>query len=121
LAPFRIGVSVGTVAFPAGPLRTDKVTVIESPLLPRNDCVNVAVNAVPTGVVPVAAEIDNVSDCCTADDGTTERRPKPKAATATSATRLKVVFVDICFLSISQEQEFPALGLGSKPLSHFAN
>jgi len=24
--------------------------------------------------------------------------------------RLKVVFVDICFLSISQDQEFPELG-----------
>jgi hypothetical protein len=38
--------------------------------------------------------------------------PKPKAATATSATRLKVVFVDICFLSISRVREFPALGFG---------
>jgi len=37
-----------------------------------------------------------------------------KAITATAATRLKVVFVDICFLSISQEQELPALGLGNK-------
>jgi hypothetical protein len=35
--------------------------------------------------------------------GATEvNTPKPKAATVTSATRLKVVFVDICFLSISQ-------------------
>jgi len=38
------------------------------------------------------------------------------AATATSAMRLKDVFVDICFLSTSQEQEFPALGLGGKCL-----
>jgi hypothetical protein len=46
------------------------------------------------------------------DDGatTTLKRPKPRDATATSATRLKVVFVDICFLSISQVQEFPELG-----------
>jgi hypothetical protein len=43
--------------------------------------------------------------------GATEvNTPKPKAATVTSATRLKVVFVDICFLSISQDQEFPELG-----------
>jgi hypothetical protein len=35
-----------------------------------------------------------------ADDGTVERTPKPNAATVTSAMRLKVVFVDICFLSI---------------------
>jgi hypothetical protein len=41
---------------------------------------------------------------------TDPRRPKPREATATSAMRLKVVFVDICFLSISQDQEFPDLG-----------
>jgi hypothetical protein len=35
-----------------------------------------------------------------ADDGATERTPRPNAATATSAMRLNVVFVDICFLSI---------------------
>jgi hypothetical protein len=49
----------------------------------------------------------------TAEAGTTDNRPKPIAATVASATRLKVVFVDICFLSISQDQEFPALGLGN--------
>jgi hypothetical protein len=43
---------------------------------------------------------------------TEERTPRPKAATATSATRLKVVFVDICFLSISRDLEFPELGFG---------
>jgi hypothetical protein len=49
----------------------------------------------------------------TAVAGATEEiTPRPKAATATSATRLKVVFVDICFLSISQDQEFPDLGFG---------
>jgi hypothetical protein len=45
-------------------------------------------------------------------EGTTESIPKPKAATATSAMRLKVVFVDICFLSISRVLEFPELGFG---------
>jgi hypothetical protein len=45
-------------------------------------------------------------------EGTTDNIPKPKAATATSATRLKVVFVDICFLSISRTLEFPGLGFG---------
>jgi curli biogenesis system outer membrane secretion channel CsgG len=40
------------------------------------------------------------------------RTPRPKAATATSATRLKVVFVDICFLSISRSEEFPPVGFG---------
>jgi hypothetical protein len=41
---------------------------------------------------------------------TEDKTPRPKAATATSATRLKVVFVDICFLSISRDREFPVLG-----------
>jgi hypothetical protein len=45
--------------------------------------------------------------------GATEvKTPKPREATATSATRLKVVFVDICFLSISRSEEFPPLGFG---------
>jgi hypothetical protein len=56
-------------------------------------------------------EIDEIGDAAFAT-GTNVRVPKPKAATATSATRLKVVFVDICFLSISRDQEFPALGFG---------
>jgi hypothetical protein len=47
-----------------------------------------------------------------ADAGTVDNTPRPKAATATSATRLKVVFVDICFLSISRSEEFPPLGFG---------
>jgi hypothetical protein len=47
-------------------------------------------------------------------EGATDSMPRPKAATATSAMRLKVVFVDICFLSISQDQEFPELGLKLK-------
>jgi hypothetical protein len=45
-------------------------------------------------------------------EGAADTRPKPNADTATSAMRLRSVFVDICFLSISQEQEFPALGFG---------
>jgi len=39
--------------------------------------------------------------------GDAARVPKPKAATVASAMRLKVVFVDICFLSISRTKEFP--------------
>ena len=41
-----------------------------------------------------------------------DNRPKVIADTATSAMRLRSVFVDICFLSISQDQEFPELGFG---------
>jgi hypothetical protein len=64
------------------------------------------VNVTETGVtVPETAVL--------AEAGATEdRTPKPREATATSAMRLKVVFVDICFLSISQDQEFPDLGFG---------
>jgi len=41
-----------------------------------------------------------------ADDGATEITPRPNAATATSAMRLNVVFVDICFLSIVDLRNF---------------
>jgi hypothetical protein len=45
-------------------------------------------------------------------EGAADNKPKPIADTATSAMRLRSVFVDICFLSISQNQEFPDLGFG---------
>jgi hypothetical protein len=64
----------------------------------------------PTAVID---EKSTVIDAAAADaDGAviTESPPKPKAATATSATRLKVVFVDICFLSISRSREFLPFG-----------
>jgi hypothetical protein len=64
--------------------------------------------AVAVSPVPVAGVKLAVPFCTTASeigpaaacDGTTERTPKPNAATATSAMRLNVVFVDMCFLSI---------------------
>jgi hypothetical protein len=63
-----------------------------------------AVGRVPTdtdvGIIPSAA-LAGATDV---------RTPKPKAATVTSAMRLKVVFVDICFLSISRSREFPSFG-----------
>jgi hypothetical protein len=51
-----------------------------------------------------------VDDSAALAGATEVKTPKPKAATATSAMRLKVVFVDIFFLSFSREQEFPVLG-----------
>jgi hypothetical protein len=80
----------------------------------------VAVIAVPTadGVVMVVetgvvvATTVLVMLIAAAFAGATDRTPAPNAATATSAMRLKVVFVDIFFLSFSREQEFPALGFG---------
>jgi hypothetical protein len=69
----------------------------------------------PAEGVAIVTEVISVLSISDADaDGatTTERPPKPKAATVTSAMRLKVVFVDICFLSISRVREFPDLGFG---------
>ena len=42
----------------------------------------------------------------TAFAGTEDSNPRPKAATATSAMRLKFVFVDICFLSLVVTRNF---------------
>jgi hypothetical protein len=56
-----------------------------------------------------------------ADAGATDvRTPNPSAATATSAMRLKVVFVDIFFLSISRLSDVPKAGFGQKMLSHMS-
>jgi hypothetical protein len=61
----------------------------------------------------VPAAIVVVDDGTVALAGATEvKTPKPNAATVTSAMRLKVVFVDICFLSISRSREFPPFGFG---------
>jgi hypothetical protein len=76
------------------------------------------VTGVPTraGLVSAVAEIAVIAASSCADvsalEGATDIEPRPKAATATSATRLKVVFVDICFLSISRSEEFPPVGFG---------
>jgi hypothetical protein len=64
---------------------------------------------VPANVALVTVTV-LVIEAAAALDGTTESIPKPNDATATSAMRLKVVFVDICFLSISRALEFPDLG-----------
>jgi hypothetical protein len=39
-------------------------------------------------------------------DGALDNKPKPNAATVASAMRLKVVFVDICFLSLVDSEDF---------------
>jgi len=75
-------------------------------------------HATPTRQVATVPTVTEVGESpVTACDGTTDNIPKPKAATATSAMRLKVVFVDICFLSISRVREFPDLGLKLKFLT----
>jgi hypothetical protein len=57
--------------------------------------------------VVVAAESVDVKPAAAAFDGATDITPKPNAATVTSAMRLKVVFVDICFLSIVDSETIP--------------
>jgi hypothetical protein len=66
-----------------------------------------SVNETRTGPASAAVPVPD-----TALEGAADNNPKPNADTATSAMRLRSVFVDICFLSISQDQEFPDLGLG---------
>jgi hypothetical protein len=60
------------------------------------------------GTVPAATAVGVIPAALA---GATEvNTPKPNAATVTSAMRLKVVFVDICFLSISRTREFLPFG-----------
>ena len=59
--------------------------------------INVAVEAV--GVEIAVLEV-------VADDGATDRNPKPNAETTTSAKRLKLVFFDIVFLSLVVTKTF---------------
>jgi len=63
-------------------------------------------------VPPYTTGVPTVTDVLALAGATEVRTPKPREATATSAMRLKVVFVDICFLSISRSEEFPPLGFG---------
>jgi hypothetical protein len=67
----------------------------------------VVVTSVPAVVYRVADVAEAVAtDAIVALDGTTERTPKPNAATATSEIRLKVVFVDMFFLSLVDPRNF---------------
>jgi hypothetical protein len=106
--------SVGATTDVAGELKTATVAVIvsvpESVSRNVNDIVAVAVSPIAAEAV-VALKV-SASDCTAADAGATDRTPAPKAATATSAMRLKVVFVDICFLSISRLSDDPSAGFG---------
>jgi hypothetical protein len=80
------------------------VTVTVSAVVAAELIVAVIVNvtAVPTAPVASAESVTIAVPVEAAVDGTTATRLRPNAATATSAMRLKVVFVDICFLSISR-------------------
>jgi hypothetical protein len=57
---------------------------------------------------PVAEFVSIVATTSAAFAGATDvRTPSPNAATATSATRLKFVFVDMFFLSLVEFGNFP--------------
>jgi hypothetical protein len=62
---------------------------------------------VAIAIDPISAEV-----VASAIAGETDKTPNPNADTATSAMRLRSVFVDICFLSISRSREFPPVGFG---------
>jgi hypothetical protein len=61
--------------------------------------------AVFTDIAPFAGVTVNAPTTA-ALEGTTETILRPKAATATSAMRLKFVVVDICFLSLVVTRNF---------------
>jgi hypothetical protein len=101
-------VSTGSATLVAGELVTDAVTVIASvSAVAMNDWFSTTETAVPAVVVDVAADAVKVSAWCAVAE-TAENEPSVKAATATSAMRLKVVFVDICFLSIVDLENLPS-------------
>jgi hypothetical protein len=57
-------------------------------------------------VLAVTAEVKAVVWEFAALDGALDIKPKPNAATVASAIRFKVVFVDICFLSLVVKKTF---------------
>jgi len=67
---------------------------------------------VPNPAVQVPAEVrDKEFPKTAAWVGTTDIKPSPNEAAATSAMRLNVVFVDIIFLSIVVDETFPKTAL----------
>jgi len=92
-----------------------------SPIAADVEFVSFVVTSIFTRAAPVAVSPTTVNEVSplgpteaakpvtTADAGetvTTDKRPKLKAETATSAMRLRVVFVDICFLSLVVKKTF---------------
>ena len=97
------------VVEPVGNVARATVEVAVSPVAtPKNPAVVRVVEAFsPKDTVVVAAESVKVGLRTAALEGATDITPKPNAATVTSAMRLKVVFVDICFLSIVDSRTIP--------------
>jgi hypothetical protein len=119
-APVALRVRPDAVGLAAMFAATAKVSL--APVVAGNETGIETVTVSPTTARPaVGVPIVAAATAALAAGVTTVvNRPVASAATATSAMRLKDVFVDICILSTSQEQEFPALGLGGKCLSHMS-
>jgi len=102
-APEPVTKTVRESANPAVPAVIEPIKVLE--------IVTEAVS--PTDTDALDAESVKVSsvELIAADEGATERTPRPNAATATSAMRLKVVFVDILFLSVVVMKTFSMAAL----------
>jgi hypothetical protein len=102
--------NVGSAVDVEGELSTATVAVAVSDVesVSRNVSVIAFVDATPVVAVLVADAKVRTSDCTAAGAETAENEPSVKAATATSAMRLKVVFVDICFLSIVDLENLPS-------------
>jgi hypothetical protein len=101
--------STGTAVEPSGASSKAVVIVIESAFAPKNDTVTTADVAVYVSAFvcdAVAEDRVTLSELIIACDGTELSTPRPNAATATSAMRLKFVVVDICFLSIVVSKYF---------------
>jgi len=87
---------------------TDLVSPVEDEV---HVFVAVTVTESPTLIAVDDAVTVNASSDTVANEGATERTPRPNAATATSAMRLKVVFVDILFLSVVVMKTFSMAAL----------
>jgi hypothetical protein len=99
-------------------LVTTALTVSESVAALKTD--EAAIETVAVSDVVIAEAVTegvSVTETGAACEGATESTPRPKAATATSATRLNVVFVDICFLSIVDLRNFRRSAWASNALS----
>jgi hypothetical protein len=79
-------------------------TVIDAPVAVPVSEFTLVVEVPAKGVAPLVTEI--VTPETAAFAGTEERTPRPNAATATSAMRLKFVVVDIYFLSLVATRNF---------------
>jgi hypothetical protein len=84
---------------------------VSSTVAVADHCTPTRPEAFATVIVPIVMSALAAVPAAADAGATVVKTPRPNAATATSATRLKVVFVDICFLSISRAREFPDLGL----------